>query len=294
MAFNWKTFQTRTITAIIFAAVMLVGLLWNHWSFLILFSIIHIGCWWEYLRLIEKIFKIDLDKVIKYLFIFSGFILMIVVGLKNISFDIWTWVYKFKISSKWVIWLCSFFLLLIFLIQNKKVPNKAKRMSLVGFLYISLSCGLILNLYFKEITIHVQDSSGVAKRDFIPIIIIASIWINDTMAYIVGSLIGKTQLSKVSPKKTWEGTIGGIILSVVIIGLLGPYLTGTTLLIAAVVALLSSVFGTIGDLFESKLKRIADVKDSGSFMPGHGGFLDRFDSLLFAIPAVCFFVYYIS
>jgi len=124
----------------------------------------------------------------------------------------------------------------------------------------------------------------------LPVLVILSIWINDTMAYIVGSLIGKTPLSKISPKKTVEGTLGGIILAVVIMGLLGHFVPliheSLDLMHVLIIAAICGVFGTLGDLFESKLKRMAGLKDSGSFMPGHGGFLDRFDSLLLAAPAV--------
>jgi phosphatidate cytidylyltransferase len=107
----------------------------------------------------------------------------------------------------------------------------------------------------------------------------------------VGSFIGKTPLSPISPKKTWEGTIGGIVLSVLVVALLFSYMgpgqiawpfTGWI----AAIALVASITGTLGDLLESKLKRMAGVKDSGSFMPGHGGFLDRFDSLLLATTSV--------
>ncbi|HEY1113534.1 MAG TPA: phosphatidate cytidylyltransferase, partial [Chitinophagaceae bacterium] len=123
--------------------------------------------------------------------------------------------------------------------------------------------------------------------------IIFTLWINDTMAYVVGSLIGKTPLSPISPKKTWEGTLGGIILAIVVISLIA-YFTGRLPVVhAAVIAALAAVAGTYGDLFESKLKRMAGVKDSGAIMPGHGGFLDRFDSLLFASTLVWFYVAWI-
>jgi phosphatidate cytidylyltransferase len=131
----------------------------------------------------------------------------------------------------------------------------------------------------------------------IPCAIIFSIWINDTMAYIVGSLIGKTPLSKISPKKTWEGTIGGIILavitSIIYSGLMAEEIkiTFSTLGIKIVfITLIAAIAGTFGDLLESKLKRMAGVKDSGSLMPGHGGFMDRFDSLLLATPFVWLYV----
>lgn len=126
-----------------------------------------------------------------------------------------------------------------------------------------------------------------------PCAIIFSIWINDTMAYIVGSLIGKTPFSPISPKKTWEGTIGGALLCVLVISLLGYFLPITQAVHWhhwLAIALLCAVFGTLGDLLESKLKRMAGIKDSGSIMPGHGGFLDRFDSLLLATPFVWAFV----
>jgi phosphatidate cytidylyltransferase len=126
-----------------------------------------------------------------------------------------------------------------------------------------------------------------------PCSILFSIWINDTMQYLVGSFIGKTPFSKISPKKTWEGTIGGAILCVVVMGLLGTFLPIAQSLASIhwfAIAAICAVFGTLGDLLESKIKRLAGVKDSGSFMPGHGGFLDRFDSLLVAAPFVWLYV----
>jgi phosphatidate cytidylyltransferase len=114
--------------------------------------------------------------------------------------------------------------------------------------------------------------------------------VNDTMAYIVGSFIGKTPFSPISPKKTWEGTIGGVILAIAVMSLIA-YLTNTfSVTHTAIISGLASISGTYGDLFESKLKRMAGVKDSGQIMPGHGGFLDRFDSLLFASTVVWFYV----
>ena len=123
----------------------------------------------------------------------------------------------------------------------------------------------------------------------LPIFIILSIWINDTMAYLVGSFIGKTPFSKISPKKTWEGTCGGAILCIVVMALIAHFVNAFHYLPLKhwlAIAAICAVFGTLGDLLESKIKRMANIKDSGSFMPGHGGFLDRFDSLLIATPFV--------
>ena len=126
-----------------------------------------------------------------------------------------------------------------------------------------------------------------------PCAIIFSIWINDTMAYLVGSFIGKTPFSKISPKKTWEGTIGGVVLSMATIAILGKSLTIAHILdwkAWMILAGICGLFGTFGDLIESKFKRMANIKDSGRIMPGHGGFLDRFDSLLLATPFVWVYI----
>ena len=135
------------------------------------------------------------------------------------------------------------------------------------------------------------DMSKITVGIILPLLIIFSIWINDTMAYLVGSLIGKTPFSAISPKKTWEGTIGGAVLCVLIIGfgfpiLIANFFEAPLQNSCFVIAAICAVFGTLGDLLESKLKRLANIKDSGTIMPGHGGFLDRFDSLLIATPIV--------
>ncbi len=220
MAFNFQTFKTRTLTAAVFVIVMLAGLLWNFWSFLILVTVIHFGCWYEFVKLMKKIYG---EKYLRY---------------------------------------CRF-----------------------GLIYITMPLMMLIILYNNLISFY---------GAFIPCLILFSIWINDTMAYLVGSFIGKTPLSKISPKKTVEGTLGGIVLCILIIGMLSYFRNPEkeVIFFSMIIAALCAIFGTVGDLFESKLKRMADVKDSGSFMPGHGGFLDRFDSLLFAAPAVWVYVYF--
>jgi phosphatidate cytidylyltransferase len=120
----------------------------------------------------------------------------------------------------------------------------------------------------------------------VPILVIVTVWVNDTMAYIVGSFIGRIPISPISPKKTWEGTIAGVILSVVILSTVAGQFIPIATKYLYMITIVAAVMGNLGDLFESKLKRLAGVKDSGSMMPGHGGFLDRFDSILFAGPFV--------
>ena len=223
MPFNFQTFKTRALTALLFVAVMLVGLLWNFWSFVVLFTVIHFGCWYEFVKLLKKINK---DK---YLFYCFG-----------------------------------------------------------GLVYITVP--VLAIIYLRTIGMIYKDGCLVDDVGYIiPLGIIFSIWINDTMAYIVGSFIGKTPFSPISPKKTWEGTAGGALLTVIAAVVYGMLSHQWRIIDWIALSVLTAVAGTLGDLLESKLKRIAGVKDSGNLMPGHGGALDRFDSLIVAAPVV--FVY---
>ena len=205
----------------------------------------------------------------------------VVVMLAGLLINRWTFFLLFFVIHFGCWWE---YLKLIRIIAGKKYLLY----SILGLVYISLPIVLLIalrNLYDMEVPAENYDLGKV-----IPLALIFSLWINDTMAYIVGSLIGKTQMTKISPKKTWEGTIGGIILCVVVMIFIGD-LMGLKRLDSICIASISSLAGTFGDLLESKLKRMAGVKDSGHIMPGHGGFLDRFDSLLVATPFVWLYVY---
>lgn len=275
MAFHFKTFKTRALTAIVFVLVMLAGLLWNQWSFFILFSVIHIGCWIEYQKLVGLIDPEyqNITLVHKYSVILSGWgFMMFMTGndlnLLNISVHtIGCWIF----STGMILFGVS----IVFLGMKGKLRLPAH--SLLGLIYISLSWGLMMRLWGN------MNQVVFAGNDWLlPVILIATIWINDTMAYLVGSFMGKTPLSSISPKKTWEGTIGGAILAVLAVVLIGSYAFDLPVKGLVLISVIAAVAGTAGDLFESKLKRLANVKDSGQIMPGHGGFLDRFDSLLVA------------
>ncbi|MEO8763974.1 MAG: phosphatidate cytidylyltransferase [Ginsengibacter sp.] len=222
MAFDSKTFKTRALTSVVFVLIMLAGLLWNRWTFIVLFTVIHFGCWYDFVKMVKKIY-----------------------------------------------------------------PLSYKYVSLYGIFYITLP---IISLLYVRLDTRITNEEDLLK--VIPCGIIFSIWINDTMAYITGSFFGKTPFSVISPKKTWEGTIGGALLCVTAIALIGNATGFYSFTTWIVIASCCAVFGTLGDLLESKLKRMANVKDSGTLMPGHGGFLDRFDSLLIATPFVAAYYYF--
>ena len=116
---------------------------------------------------------------------------------------------------------------------------------------------------------------------------VAMVWINDSFAYMGGSLVGRHKMwTKHSPGKTWEGTAIGVLACVAFGFFVGPLFVEASCWYWLAMGLVCGVVGTLGDLVESMLKRAAGVKDSGSIMPGHGGFLDRFDSLLLILPVV--------
>ncbi len=279
MAFDFQTFKTRALTAIIFVAVMLTGLLWNQWSFLLLFSIIHFGCWWEYQRLVGLVDKEyqSIHPLHRYGIVLIGYGLMLwmsdpVYHIGKIGLAVIGWS---------MFWVGMIAFILSELLLTKRLNPRVWMYSFLGLIYISLSWGFMMRLSGSYSVMLLDSYSWM-----LPILVIASIWINDTMAYIVGSFIGRTPFSPVSPKKTWEGTIGGAIIAVVLVIYAGHELWGFPVKAMLLISLTAAVCGTAGDLFESKLKRMAGVKDSGQIMPGHGGFLDRFDSLLFAATAV--------
>ena len=117
------------------------------------------------------------------------------------------------------------------------------------------------------------------------------LWVNDSFAYLAGTSFGRHRLmERISPKKSWEGFFGGLIVSAVAAWLLSGWLGVINKYEWIIVSVIISISGTYGDLIESMLKRSIGVKDSGTIMPGHGGFLDRFDSTVISFPLVYLFI----
>lgn len=284
MALHLKTFQTRALTAVIFVLVMLAGLLISKWSFFLLFSIVHFGAWTEYQKLV-KLFNPGYQKISalhRYGIMAGGWCLLLFFTQYELA------VFGIALSDigLWLGLIFAILLPVIMYLESKLVFLGNLGYSLFGLIYISLSLGLMMDIRMHPTEVYLSEMSFSL---YLVLFIIVSIWINDTMAYIVGSLIGKTPLSSISPKKTWEGTAGGAALCIVVMSVIGRS-TGFDLVHSIFLSAITAVSGTFGDLFESKLKRMAGVKDSGSLMPGHGGFLDRFDSLLFAVVFAWFYI----
>lgn len=276
MAMNWPTFFTRLGSAIVFCAVMMTGLLWNEWSFLVLLVLIQVLCIREYFRLMKKIYPqhnwpswvhIALQ-VASFACLISNTSLPAIcepyIGLTVIEPDI-----NIVAILGLLVLIISISLITCAIVVAKQ--RKAVAYTFLGWLYIALPMLALSEFYISD--------------ELLPLMIILMIWCNDTLAYLVGSFIGKTPLTKISPKKTWEGTAGGVILTLVSVGVWATFKeTNYTVIQWLGLAFVVAIAGTFGDLLESKLKRMAGVKDSGAMMPGHGGALDRFDSLLIATP----------
>lgn len=158
---------------------------------------------------------------------------------------------------------------------------------LMGWIYISLPMAYLLrigNLNFDYADLTLMPYHGIQI-----LLVFILIWANDTFAYLVGRWLGKNKLApQISPKKTIEGFLGGVVLTIGAGLILHHFFPFTGRMHFVALSLITAISGTVGDLFESKIKRDLGIKDSGKSLGGHGGFLDRMDSILFAAPA-CFF-----
>jgi phosphatidate cytidylyltransferase len=175
-------------------------------------------------------------------------------------------------------------LLLNLLLKKKKYPLSSVQKFDISIRYLLLSFTFLILLPFVN---------GVYEQSVILTLIIL-IWVNDSFAFFVGKNLGKRKLfESVSPKKTIEGFFGGVLFSLITAFILSYFCDFLSLTNLIVISLIASILGTAGDLVESKFKRQANTKDSGNIMPGHGGILDRLDSLLFVAPFVYLYIHYL-
>jgi phosphatidate cytidylyltransferase len=277
-----KNFITRTITGVLFVAV-LVGCFLNATAMIVLFALITGLTLWEYSGLVNQWDDIQVNRFISvvagvYLFLaMAGYC----IGMAG--------------GSVFIPYLITVLYLIISELFTK-APNPINNWAytMLGQMYIALPFSTINILAFQT-----QTSQEVGYNYLLPLSIFIFLWVNDTGAYCSGSLFGKHKLfPRVSPGKSWEGSIGGAILVVVAAAIIG-YLTADdansiSIPIWIGLGLVVVVFGTLGDLVESLFKRTLGIKDSGNILPGHGGMLDRFDSSLIAIPASVIYIYSLS
>lgn len=262
-----KELVTRSISGLIYAGLMIGSVTIHPLLFFALFALILVAGMTEFYRLTSD----TAVKPFKLTGILTGFIFFSVAFLIHYAgFD-----------SRWV--LVGIPALLILLAIPMFYPDRHPALSagftLLGLVYVALPVTLFNGLVYHPY----KDTFDYQ----VVIFLFAVLWINDTGAYLTGILIGRHKIfPRVSPKKSWEGLAGGLVLASLgtwILLPLFPSIPAGHLWILLPVIVLT---GTLGDFAESAWKRSAGVKDSGKIMPGHGGVLDRFDSLIFAAPAV--------
>lgn len=271
MPLNVPVFFTRLASSVVFVAIMLTGLLWHDRAFVILACLINTLCLREYFILMQKIQPGTRwpDWLPNALQVTS--LIIIIPCYRKEQF----------MEASYVLWTVLPILpalLLLITGLTKKTSVFALLHAAGGLFYITMPIVMLVMM---------------RQTSFIfPLALICLLWSNDTMAYLVGSFFGKTPFSPISPKKTWEGTAGGALITIIAAALFGHFTHILSITDWVVLALCATIAGTLGDLLESKLKRMANVKDSGMMMPGHGGALDRFDSLLIATPFAYLYVVY--
>ena len=261
--------QLRLLAGVIGGAAFIGAIYWNEWTFFLLFLALTVLGLLEFYRLLTvKGFQPNR---------FIG--LALGVGLYMLGFA----VEQGAIAPDWLFLLPPIMLLALVaeLYRKKEQPFTNAALTLVGVFYIAAPFTLLHVLAFLPGRYSWQIILGIMFL----------IWASDTGAYAAGKTFGKNKLfPRISPGKTWEGWVGGMLLSVGVAWLLSLFFSDLALEHWLGVAVLVSVFGVLGDLVESMLKRSLGVKDSGTLIPGHGGILDRFDSLILVVPFVVAFL----
>lgn len=273
-----NNFIQRAVTGVLFVIVLVGCILYSPLSFGILFTIISALSVHEFAQLVSKSSEVSINKTITAL------------GGAYLFLALMSFCTQQSVGAR--VFLPYLGLLLYMMITElylkKKNPTGNWGYSMLSQLYVALPFALLNVLAFQNS----PETGSVTYNPILPLSIFVFIWLSDTGAYCVGSLIGKHRLfERISPKKSWEGSIGGGIFSIA--SSLGfahffPFMPGWQWVGLAIVVV---IFGTWGDLTESLMKRQLGIKDSGNILPGHGGMLDRFDSALMAIPAAVVYLY---
>ena len=274
-----KNLILRTITGVIFVAVLVASFMYPL-AMVALFALITGLTIWEFTGLVNQRKGVQVNRFINSV---AGIFLFLAMAVHSMNLD--------QYSLAFVPFLITLIYLLVaelYLKAEDPINNWAYTM--MAQLYIALPFSLLNVLAFRF------DMSDAPY--LLPLSVFIFLWTNDTGAYCCGSLLGRHKLfPRISPGKSWEGSIGGGLLVVGVACFISWYTeqhaidTHLTMLQWAGLGLTVVVFGTWGDLVESLFKRTLGVKDSGHILPGHGGMLDRFDSSLLAIPAAVVYLF---
>ena len=264
-----NNFWQRVFTGILFVLILAGAIYFHAFAYFMVFFLVVIGCAYE------------LDGLLSASGKNNNF-------LATLSITVFIYVATFLVKSKisdasiyyLLIPLLSFFFVFE-LFKTKQQPFGGLSTSLLGALYIGAPFAFMHHLAFYSGGYHFE----------LPLAVFVMVWINDTGAYLSGVTLGRHKFfERISPKKTWEGTIGGFAFTLIAAYVISLFWTDLTMVQWLVFGGVISVMAVLGDLLESMFKRSIGVKDSGSILPGHGGFLDRFDAVIFALPMAAFYI----
>lgn len=276
-----KNFIIRALTGIAIVAVQVLCTYLSPISLAALFLLLTALAVNEFLGLLIKKGKVRIGR------------LLIVAGSCYLFFAVWL---NCLIEASLLALFLPYLLFIIFCCVRELYNDDGNPIVNLGAimlsqLYVALPLSLINLLAFSDC--YLYDCS--IKYYVFPLAMYVFLWLNDTGAYLCGSLLGKHKLfPRISPKKSWEGSIGGAIVAMASAVAVAHFFPVLNVWQWVGMALVVVVAGTYGDLTESMIKRSLDVKDSGRMLPGHGGILDRLDSMLFAIPASVIYLYVLS
>jgi len=275
-----SNFWTRTVTGLSMVFVLFAALNLSVWFVAGIFFLLTILGLWEFYQLVSS----DDCRPQRYFGTIAGALLYLDI--------VWIHFSGFSFSYDWlnilpvILPLPLLFLpFIVELFRNQNTPLVNIAMTIVGIFYIACPFSL-LNLLNGEEKIHFLGFPAVLTGYFI------ITWFYDTGAYLYGKQFGKHKLfERISPKKTWEGTIAGAVVALLTALGLSLLIPEFLMIDWFALSLLVVVFGTFGDLVESMFKRSQNIKDSGSILPGHGGILDRFDTILISAPFVFLYIF---
>lgn len=285
MTDKMKNFITRAITGVLFVAIMVAGFM-QPLTMILLFALITGLALWEYTGLVNQVENVAVNRFIST--VAGVYFFIAVAGISS------GYIQTNAVFVPYLLTVVYLFISELYARNTNAINDWAYTM--LGQMYIALPLAMINVLAFR------QSPDGLITYNFLlPLSVFVFLWINDTGAYCTGSLIGRHKLfPRISPGKTWEGSVGGGLLVVAVAAVIGYWdnrlmgMAGLSVAAWMGLGLVIVVFGTWGDLVESLFKRTLGVKDSGRMLPGHGGMLDRFDSSLMAIPAAVIYLYSIT
>ncbi len=260
-----KELLKRTVFGLLFGITIILSVLYYKEGFYGVFFVLLVLGMWEFYAIAKR----SGARPLRFLGLLTG-VTIFSAGYRYSFFNDSFWIYFIVLEI--------FLILTVETFRHSKTTVINISTVLAGLLYVAIPITVIQYLFFRE------------YNPYLVLSIFFIIWANDSGAYVIGSLFGKHKLAKsISPKKTWEGAIGGSVVSMLLPMFLPQSFLPFELIDRFTLTLVVVIFSTLGDLFQSKLKRSVNIKDSGNILPGHGGILDRIDSMLFAFPAV--FVY---